>query len=74
MPIVTASILGGVQSAAGIAQFLRGRSLAKQNIRAEYQIPPEIAQNLSQAQLQALESTHHPAPWQACTRQTNRKE
>jgi len=55
MPIVTASILGGVQSAAGIAQFLRGRSLAKQNIRAEYQIPPEIAQNLSQAQMQALQ-------------------
>lgn len=55
MPITTSAILGGIQSAAGIAQYLKGKKMAKQNARPDYVIPEEIGQNLSQAQMQALE-------------------
>src|SRR3990167_990319 len=54
-PLLTSAILGGVQSDAGITKYSKGRALAKQNIKPQYDIPVEIAQNLSQAQLQALE-------------------
>lgn len=43
------------QGATGIAQLIKGRRLAQQNIRPDYEIPQEIRQNLSQAQMQALE-------------------
>lgn len=55
MPIITAAVLGGLQSAAGIAQYAKGRQLAKGAVRPTYEIPKEIADNLSQAQMEALQ-------------------
>ena len=55
MPVVSASILGGIQAAAGIAQYIKGRQIAKSNVRPTYEIPTEISQNLTQAQMAALE-------------------
>lgn len=39
----------------GLHQYLEGKKIAKGNNRPTYEIPPEIAQNLSQAQQQALQ-------------------
>lgn len=55
MPITTSAILGGIQSAAGLAQIIKGQRLAKQNKAPSYEIPKEIEDNLSQAQMMALE-------------------
>lgn len=55
MPVTTAAILGGVQTVTGIAQYIKGRKLAKENKRPSYEIPNEIKQNLTQAQMMALE-------------------
>ena len=55
MPVTTGAILGGINSAVGIGQYLSGRKKAKENSKPEYEIPSEIKDNLSQAQLQALQ-------------------
>lgn len=55
MPITTSIVLGGIQTAVGVGQFLKGQSIAKKNKRPDYNIPDEIKQNLSQAQMAALE-------------------
>lgn len=55
MPVTLAAVSAGVKGVTGIAQFLKGRKLAKQNARPTYEIPEEIKQNLSTAQMQALE-------------------
>lgn len=55
MPVVSGSILGGIQSAIGIAQYLKSQKIAKNNAKPAYEIPSEIKDNLSQAQMQALE-------------------
>ena len=55
MPITSAAILGGIQSATGIAQYISGQKKAKANVKPTYEIPTEISQNLTQAQMQALE-------------------
>lgn len=55
MPITTSAILGGIQSATGIAQYISGQKMAKGNKRPQYEIPSDIKDNLSQAQLQSLE-------------------
>lgn len=46
---------GGAQVTLGAAQLAYGMYLDKHNKRPKYEIPPEIAQNLSMAQQQALE-------------------
>lgn len=55
MPVTTSAILGGIQTASGIAQYIKGNQMAKKNKRPDYQVPQEISDNLSQAQMQALE-------------------
>ena len=58
MPVVagvTGAVSAGIQGAIGIAQYLKGNKLAENNQRPTYQIPDEIKQNLSQAQMMALE-------------------
>lgn len=45
----------GLQAGFGVYQLIKGRKLAKNNIRPEYQVPSEIMANLSQAQRMALE-------------------
>lgn len=54
-PTITGALLGGLQTATGIYQYIKGQSIAKNNVRPDYQIPDSIKQNLSQAQLNALE-------------------
>lgn len=44
-----------LQGATGVAQLIKGKKLAQENVRPGYDIPDEIRQNLSQAQMQALE-------------------
>ena len=44
-----------VQAGFGLAQYFKGKKAAASLVRPEYEIPPEIAQNMSAAELQALE-------------------
>lgn len=55
MPVTASLALGGLQTASGIAQYFKGRKMAKGNTRPSYEIPEEIKQNMSQAQMQAYE-------------------
>jgi hypothetical protein len=47
--------LGGLQSAYGISQMIKGNKMAKSNQRPDYQIPQEIQANMNDAQRMALE-------------------
>jgi len=44
-----------IQTGFGLSQYFKGKKAAADLVRPEYEIPPEIAQNMSAAQLQALE-------------------
>lgn len=55
MPLTTSAVLGGIQTATGIAQYISGEKKKRDAQRPEYSIPKEISDNLSQAQLQALQ-------------------
>ncbi len=55
MPVSLSAINAGINGAVGIAQYIKGQKIAKQNKRPSYEIPSEIKDNLSQAELQALE-------------------
>jgi len=55
MPVSLSAINAGISGAVGVAQYIKGAKLAKQNKREDYEIPEEAKQNLSQAQLNALE-------------------
>ena len=55
MPITAGSILGGLQSAYGIGQLIKGSKLTKSNTRPTYEIPEEIKGKLNNAQMMALE-------------------
>lgn len=50
-----AAIAASVAGTVGAVQYMKGRKMAKQNKRPDYEIPQEIKDNLSQAQMQALE-------------------
>lgn len=50
-----AAIPIAIQGVTGLAQMIKGRKLAQENVRPGYDIPDEVRQNLSQAQMQALE-------------------
>ncbi len=52
---LASGILGGLQSAYGIYQDIKGSKMARDNKRPDYEIPEEISQNLTQAQQLALE-------------------
>lgn len=58
MPVTTLGIAQGVSGLAntgiGLAEYLPGRKLAKSLTRPTYTIPPEIAQNMSAAELAAM--------------------
>lgn len=44
-----------VQTGFGLSQYFKGKKAAENLVRPEYQIPPEVAQNLSAAEMAALE-------------------
>ena len=52
---ILGAVNGIAQTGIGAAQYFSGRKMAKNNVRPDYQIPDTIKQNLSQAQMTALE-------------------
>lgn len=48
-------VAGAATTAYGLHQYYKARKMEKDNKRPEYQIPQEVAQNLTQAQMDALE-------------------
>lgn len=46
--------VAGIQTGYGVSQMIKGKQLAKNNARPEYQIPKEISDKLSAAQMRAM--------------------
>lgn len=52
---LASGILGGLESAYGLYENIKGNQMAKDNVRPTYTIPDEIKQNLTQSDQMALE-------------------
>lgn len=55
MPVTASLVAGGLSSAFGAYQYLQGQQLAKQAKRPTYEIPMELKNKLTSAQMAALE-------------------
>ena len=49
-----AAISAGIKGVTGLAQYLKGRKIAKENVRPEYEIPLEMRNKMTSAQLMSF--------------------
>jgi len=56
LPVIGAQAIGtGLNTGFGIYQAYKGNQIAKNAVRPEYEIPQEIRDNLTDAEIQAME-------------------
>ena len=55
MPVTASVVAGGLSSAFGAYQYLKGQQLAKKAVRPTYDIPQELQNKMTTAQMMALE-------------------